>query len=164
MFYPAFPSNPINLGYPINLVQDDVYFTNSGFKKILEHVLISSDRGSNCCLEIFNVSKMYKKMVSGKVFDCKTNLPIQDAAIKGLKKQSNETIATQNTNASGEYLFEVKEFAEGTLYGSKENYSTVNLEIYQPNSTESEDDLLMNQTICLMPVDKVIPHCSRLYN
>jgi OOP family OmpA-OmpF porin len=49
---------PVNFGYPVNSIKDDLYFTSRGSaKNILEDVVLSSDRAAECCLEIFNLKK-----------------------------------------------------------------------------------------------------------
>lgn len=49
---------PVNLGAPVNSVKDDIYFTNKQSAGLLEHAIISSDRSSACCLELFAVNKL----------------------------------------------------------------------------------------------------------
>jgi OmpA-OmpF porin, OOP family len=49
---------PVNFGYPVNSVKDDIYFTSKGSKdNILETVWMSSDREATCCLELFSLKK-----------------------------------------------------------------------------------------------------------
>ncbi|MBK8951645.1 MAG: PD40 domain-containing protein [Chitinophagaceae bacterium] len=51
-------SEPVNMGYPVNSVKDDIYFVSSGSaKNMLENVMLSSDREASCCLELFSLSK-----------------------------------------------------------------------------------------------------------
>lgn len=50
-------NNEVNLGYPVNSVKDDIYFVNRQNKELLEEAVISSDRSSACCLELFAVNK-----------------------------------------------------------------------------------------------------------
>ncbi|MEI2709629.1 MAG: hypothetical protein V9E96_11535 [Chitinophagaceae bacterium] len=51
-------STPENLGYPLNSVKDDIYFTSNGnSKNILGDVLFSSDRNSECCLDMFTLKQ-----------------------------------------------------------------------------------------------------------
>lgn len=47
-------SAPENLGAPLNSVKDDLYFVSRG-AGLLDHALLSSDRTSACCLELFAV-------------------------------------------------------------------------------------------------------------
>jgi len=49
---------PVNFGYPVNSVKDDMYFISKGSKEnILESVWLSSDRAAACCLELFSLQK-----------------------------------------------------------------------------------------------------------
>jgi len=51
-------TTPVNFGYPVNSVKDDIYFTSKGSKdNILESVWMSSDRSASCCLELFTLKK-----------------------------------------------------------------------------------------------------------
>lgn len=51
-------TTPVNFGYPVNSVKDDIYFTSKGSKdNILEAVWMSSDRAASCCLELFTLKK-----------------------------------------------------------------------------------------------------------
>jgi outer membrane protein OmpA-like peptidoglycan-associated protein len=47
-------SEPQNLGAPVNSVKDDLYFASRG-TGLLDQALLSSDRSSACCLELFAV-------------------------------------------------------------------------------------------------------------
>ncbi|SEM45024.1 Outer membrane protein OmpA [Chitinophaga rupis] len=61
---------PVNFGYPVNSVKDDIYFASKGTEKnILENVWIGSDRAAECCLELFALSK---------------NIPVPPDTIKAL--------------------------------------------------------------------------------
>lgn len=49
---------PVNFGYPVNSVKDDIYFTSNGTaRNILQDVWFASDRSADCCLELFSLSK-----------------------------------------------------------------------------------------------------------
>lgn len=48
---------PVNMGYPVNSVKDDIYFVSRQDKDLLTDAMISSDRSSACCLELFAVNK-----------------------------------------------------------------------------------------------------------
>ena len=150
-------SQPVNLGYPVNSVKDDIYFVNKGSIKLLQDAMISTDRASACCLELFNINKTYKKFVAGIVTDCKTNLPLTDASVVVTDKVSGKIIVTQNTNSKGEYFFEVKEFAPSALAGSKVEYNNAGIEFNAPTTIGSENDTLMNTAFCLVPIEKIVP-------
>jgi len=50
-------TEPVNFGYPVNSIKDDIYFTSRGSEKnLLEEVLLSSDRSAECCLELFTLT------------------------------------------------------------------------------------------------------------
>ncbi|GAA0553462.1 OmpA family protein [Chitinophaga japonensis] len=49
---------PVNFGYPVNSVKDDIYFTSKGTAdNILQDVWLASDRSAVCCLELFSLTK-----------------------------------------------------------------------------------------------------------
>ncbi len=49
---------PVNFGYPVNSVKDDIYFASKGKNdNILEDVWLGSDRAADCCLELFALAK-----------------------------------------------------------------------------------------------------------
>lgn len=53
---PGHWDSPVNFGYPVNSVKDDMYFTSLGKgNDMLEHAIISSDRSAVCCLELMAV-------------------------------------------------------------------------------------------------------------
>lgn len=150
-------SEPVNLGYPVNSVKDDIYFTNKGSVKLLQDAIISTDRASACCLELFTLDKAYKKYVTGKVTDCKTGLPIDGAALSVTAKASGKNIITQNTDAKGTYFFEVKEFETATATASKTDYTSGSFEFNKPAAIGYNDDTLTNAAFCLTPIEKVVP-------
>lgn len=51
-------STPVNLGYPVNSVKDDMYFLSMGRgEDPAEDAIISSDRNATCCLELMAIHK-----------------------------------------------------------------------------------------------------------
>ena len=141
----------INLGYPVNSIKDDIYFTNKGGAKLLQEAVISTDRSSACCLELFAINKTYKKYVTGIVTDCKTNLPLADATLK--VDANGKMVVTQNTSADGKYFFEVKEFTSMKMNASKDGYNNGSLAFGKPSN--ANDDTLVNAAFCLVPIEKV---------
>lgn len=55
----------VNMGYPVNSVKDDAYFISRG-AGLLEDAIISSDRSSTCCLELYSVHKSQINTVAGR--------------------------------------------------------------------------------------------------
>jgi len=78
-------STPANLGYPANSPKDDIYFFSTSKDSLLKNSYVSSDRASDCCLELFAVNKTYplkhKQDLTGKVIDCESNTPIDAASV-----------------------------------------------------------------------------------
>ncbi len=73
---------PENMGHPVNSSRDDLYFFATEKGTLLNNAIISSDRGSDCCLETYVVSKTpKKKMITGMVRDCRNQEPLADAEL-----------------------------------------------------------------------------------
>lgn len=156
----ALPNNlsePVNLGYPVNSVKDDIYFTNKGSVKLLQDAIISTDRASACCLELFTLDKTYKKYVTGKITDCKTGTSLDGVSLNVTAKTSGKKIVSQNTDANGTYFFEVKEFEQSTATASKAEYTTGSFEFTKPATIGYNDDTLTNGSFCLTPIEKIVP-------
>lgn len=113
---------PANMGHPINSSRDDIYYFVPQNQPLLQDALISSDRGSNCCLETFSVTKAPKKqVVTGRIRDLITNEPVSDALVE-VSTGSGGTLRLR-TDAQGRYSFPLQGSVERQqLRLSKENY------------------------------------------
>jgi len=140
---------PVNLGYPVNSIKDDIYFFNKGTDRLLKDAYISTDRSSECCLQLFTVNKVYKKYVTGQVTDCKTAQPLAAVHVK----VSGGINTSLTTDANGNYFFEVPAFQAMQYTGSKENYTNGELKTDQSNPS---GDTLTNPSFCLSPVEVVV--------
>ena len=150
---PATFGEATDLGYPVNSIKDDSYFTNAGGPRLLQGATISTDRASACCLELFSVDRTYRKFVTGTVTDCRTNLPLEGATVR--VTAGSRAVATQNTDAGGRYFFEVKAFGAMQLDASKGEYSNGSLAFSGPAGGAA--DTLVNTVVCLVPIEKVVP-------
>jgi OmpA-OmpF porin, OOP family len=139
---------PTNLGYPVNSIKDDLYFFSNGSDKLLRDAFISSDRSSECCLQLFTVNKTYKKYISGTVTDCNTTQPIAAAKVR-VTDDNGKSLFTLTTNNAGTYSIELNSFQAMQLTASKESYNDKSLGVSQPSGST---DTLMNPAICLSPV------------
>ncbi len=87
---------PVNMGYPINSVRDDNYYFTSSKDSLYKNAFVSSDRASSCCLEVFAVKilpkKVFKQKIDGLLSDCKTGKPID----KGVVVINNEIDSTKS--------------------------------------------------------------------
>jgi OOP family OmpA-OmpF porin len=151
---------PVNFGYPVNSVKDDIYFVSRGSaRNVLEDVWLSSDREAVCCLELFFLKKILpRKQVSGQVVSCEDKMPLQGVTINILDTIQNKVVYTQTTASDGNYSFTLDEFQPLKAVATVSGYSNGSLPFYAPSDEEA--DLLMNPAICLIkdvpPVDEAI--------
>jgi OOP family OmpA-OmpF porin len=151
---------PVNFGYPVNSVKDDIYFVSRGnARNVLEDVWLSSDREAVCCLELFYLRKILpRKQVSGQVVSCEDKLPLQGVTINILDTIQNKVVYTQTTAGDGNYSFTIDEFQPLKAVATVSGYSNGSLPFYAPADEEAE--LLVNPAICLIkdvpPVDEAI--------
>lgn len=150
---------PENMGYPVNSARDDIYFFTGEKGALLNSAIISSDRGSECCLLTYAISKEpKKKMISGVVMDCANNEPLDSAEVI-LKDADGKTWQTITT-ADGKYKFELHDTAnQHLLEVSKEKYNSISadLAIQSIDETNWRTDTLQNAILCLekKPVLKI---------
>ena len=141
---------PSNLGFPANSPKDDIYFFSTSSDSLLKKAYISSDRASDCCLEIFALNKtytlkQYKHSIVGSVKDCTTGTSIANAAIEVFKnKKHNSNIST---DVNGNFEIEIAK-AVTNLAVAKEGYIAVNKDvpIYRKPLTQDVVDTI---NICL---------------
>lgn len=153
-------SEPVNFGYPVNSVKDDIYFVSRGTaRNILEDVFLSSDRAAECCLELFSLKKIKPlKQVDGLVVTCDGNIPLAGAVIRIVDTVNNATVFTKTTGADGSYSFVMEEFKPLKAIASLSGYDTGSLQFHTPSDEEA--DKLVNPSLCLIkeapPVEAII--------
>lgn len=138
-------SAAVNLGYPVNSVKNDSYFVNRG-KNLLEDAIISSDRGSLCCLELFAVHKSYNQYYAGQIVDCESKTPVSGVTITATNT-GGQPIAQQTTNADGFYVLETEFGKEVKLTAVKDAYKNEALAVVQATT----DTIKMGQ-YCLTKI------------
>ena len=142
---------PVNLGYPVNSVRDDIYFFTTGKGSLFDNALFSSDRGSSCCLSTFTVSKTAKnKIVKGLVMDCKDNQPLENATV--VVRDANGGEVTLTTNSEGQYQFDFTGSAHTKqLAVSKEKFEsrTENLQLEKTIESNWKTDTIYNAALCI---------------
>ncbi|MGZ5191292.1 MAG: OmpA family protein, partial [Flavisolibacter sp.] len=139
-----------NMGHPVNSSRDDVYFYSAGDGALLDNAFFSSDRGAECCLETYTISKTAKKkMITGVINDCRDNAPLADAAVIVKDKDGNTKQLT--TASDGRYSFEWNSDGQRQLFVSKEKYMDKDAEILINGKNESnwQTDTMYNTTMCL---------------
>ena len=144
-------STPVNLGYPVNSIKDDIYFTSLDKDNLMSNALFSSDRSSLCCLELFSLNKLkQKRMITGKVVNCKDGSVLPGATVSVEDTINNRTITSFNTDATGNYSFTVDDYQPLKLHATLNGYNEGNIHIYQPSDQESES--MMNADLCMIPI------------
>ncbi len=142
---------PVNLGHPVNSARDDLYFFTRQDKPLLEQAWVSSDRGSNCCLELFVVNKSPKnKRLNGTILDCRNNEPLAGAEVILKNEKGDSLVATTGTD--GNYEFDLVRIANAKeLFVRKSLYkeSADNIAIASKDETGWLTDILMSKPICL---------------
>jgi outer membrane protein OmpA-like peptidoglycan-associated protein len=142
---------PENMGHPVNSSRDDLYFFASQKRSILDNAIISSDRGSDCCLETYAVSKMMKKkMITGVIRDCRNDEPLADADVV-MEDATGKSLHTI-TASDGSYKIELTgDVSQQKLFISKELYKAKAEGITEKGNDKSDwlTDILLNSAICL---------------
>jgi OOP family OmpA-OmpF porin len=125
---------PVNMGYPINSVKDDIYFASrSNNKNLLDEVLLGTDRAAECCLELFFVHKNRPvKQLSGIVLSCDNQTPLAGAEINIIDTVNNKVIYTYQTTADGSYAFTVPDFLPLKAVANATGYTTNSQQITVP--------------------------------
>ncbi len=144
-------SKPENLGYPLNSVKDDIYFTSNGTaKNILGEVLFSSDRSSDCCLEMFALNKIRPiKQITGLVVDCDTKQPLSNASVS-VVNSAGKVVLNKVTSADGSYAFTAEDFDNLTTSGEAVGYKANSVA-----TVAITNDELVNQTLNVLCLTKI---------
>lgn len=138
---------PVNMGYPINSVKDEIYLMSTSQKYLTDTFYFSSDRASECCLEMFAANKMRaKKRVSGIIIDCLTGRPMSRVTISMVEDPyNNATIPNPTTTASGKYEILLDEYQPFRIKAEAPGYIPKEIVI----NRVSQEDTLINETVCL---------------
>ena len=140
---------PLNMGQPVNSVKDDIYYTTNNKTSIWNSALLSSDRDSPCCLEMYSFDrKSLPKVITGTVVDCNGNKALPGASVS-ITDASGKTIATKTTDASGQYTLTLPEYQSLKVAASANNYTPNNISV---NTPVTEEDAFTNPAICLTAI------------
>lgn len=150
-------SIPENLGIPINSIKDDLYFNIISNSKDNKQYFFSSDRDTECCLQLFTAkSIIYYQKFYGTIKDCSSQQDLTDIIFE-LHDSKNKTsvIKSINTN-NGKFEFEAEKDSFDSILLKKGDYLFKSMRVYDSN--------LVNQqpfdvgSICLekIPYEKPI--------
>lgn len=143
-----------NMGHPINTTKDELYFYSASKNKLFKQAFISSDRLSDCCLQLFSVEKTYPKYINGTVYDCSNNQPLSNASITLLQEKEPKSIQ-KYSDTTGKFLFEINEFTSLKVVATKNEYQSANLN-FTPVGNDAIDTINM-ELLCLIPIVKDTP-------
>ncbi|RXK87419.1 flagellar motor protein MotB [Filimonas effusa] len=156
---------PENFGYPVNSVKDDMYFVSYGKgKKILESVLLSSDRADVCCLELFHLAKKDPlKQVIGQVVACDTKTPLPGVAITVVDIASGKQVYSGATDADGIYSFTIESATPLSSVATLKGYYTTSQSMQLPDAAD-ELDSLVSTPVCMQKEVVVTENITVLRN
>lgn len=138
---------PVNLGYPVNSVKNDLYLVSTGEKQLLDNVYLSSDRASECCLELFALNKLRpKRTIFGMVVDCADNAPLANVSV-AFVDANGTTIQTTTTDAGGKYQLILDDYQPLKAVATHEGYYTKDLSFNTP--ADEFDETMTNPGLCL---------------
>lgn len=143
-------TTPVNMGFPMNSAKDDLYFSPDPNQP--DFAFISSDRQSDCCLELYTVKNSIitpTYLVSGLVLDCDQQKPLEGAKVTLMDSLSKQSIKEVLTDAAGKYKFEFPVRKLYRLMFEKENYFSKR--VSAKTVVDYHTDTLSNPAICLKP-------------
>lgn len=142
---------PVNFGYPVNSIKDDIYFASRGdASNILGDVLLSSDRSAECCLELFSLQKAkLPRNIKGNVVACDDKRPVGNAKIE-ITDASGTVVHTATTGADGSYTLTVGDYKPMKVTASSAGFAANSLSFNAP--ADEEELTLNNPDLCLSPV------------
>lgn len=143
---------PVNMGYPVNSVKDDIYFASrSNNRNILDDVLLGTDRAAECCLELFFLHKARApRQLSGVVVACNSNTPVAGAEVRIIDTINNKVITTRNTAADGSYAFTIEEFQPLVAVANATGYTSNTQQIAVPANEDTA--AISAPVLCLAPI------------
>ena len=152
-------SVPANLGYPVNSSKDDIYYYPDPEDK--DKFYISSDRESECCLNLFE-GRYKHHYILGLVVDCDMHQYLQGVKVKLLHSLTKKLLKELETGDNGKYIFEVNIKHDYALSLEKQGYFTKVI----PVQLKMGIDTLINPEICLQQfkVNKPIEIKNILYD
>lgn len=145
-------SQPANMGYPMNSAKDDLYYSPDPTN--LNKVYISSDRESDCCLNLFEAVDR-RHVLAGLVVNCDTRKGLSGVKVSFVDSLSKQTLKQMTTGSDAKYSFEVKTRRPYNVVLEKAGYFTKVLQV--PANGRMSGDTLFNAEICLQAYKKDVP-------
>ncbi len=152
-------AEPMNLGYPVNSVKDDIYmYTRGTAKNILSDVVLSSDREAVCCLELFDLQRRIPaRTVMGSVVSCKDQSPISGVSVEILDAATGAGITTKQTDANGQYQVVLQDTRPLKVVAKMDGYADTVSVIPVPEEMDINQLEFMAGSFCIRPIPPPLP-------
>jgi len=139
-------TSPHNMGFPMNSAKDDLYYTPNHRDK--NRFFISSDRESDCCLDLFEVTDE-RFFIAGHILDCETQKPLAGAVVSLIDSLSKKAVKQITLNSSGKYSFKITSNRPYSLLFEKADYFTKTHPVTK--GAKKVTDTLFNPDVCMQP-------------
>ncbi len=152
-------SEPVNLGYPVNSIKDDIYmYTRGTAKNILSDVILSSDRDAACCLELFDLQRrLPARTIKGSVVSCADRSPVSGASIEILDASTSTAITTKQTNAAGQYEVVLQDPRPLKIIAKMNGYADTTSVLPVPEEMDIDQLEFTAGAFCIRPLPPPIP-------
>lgn len=142
-------SPPVNLGIGINSPGDDLYFYED--PAIKDDFYFSSDRGSQCCLSIFDGHFLHRLIV-GKIADCDTSAGLAKVRVSAVDTTTEKTLVSVLTGMNGVYRLSVPLDAGVKLIAEKEGYFRKVVTLIKSGDTDSLPQICLSRLNVNRPI------------
>lgn len=118
---------PYNPGSPINSSRDDLYFISTDEDNLWNSGWLSSDRSTDCCLELYSFKQNNAQLLYGTVIDCASNQPLAGVSLTVKDSKKNGRVLTSGkTDGEGTYQFTLRNSSRFEIAAEKEGYHASN--------------------------------------
>lgn len=143
--------NPENAGAPINSSRDDLYYVSTDEVNVWNTGFLSSDRDTDCCLNLYAIKQKNKQYVSGVVINCETGKPLANTRLSVKDAKRGKLLLNEQTAADGSYQFELNNTSQFDIVAEKSGFESATSN-FVLKFTENEEKF-RNRDICLSPVE-----------
>lgn len=154
-------SAPVNMGYPMNSSKDDLYYSPDN--SVPGKFYISSDRESECCLNLFDGFDN-PITIKGIIADCAAQQPLPGVKVSLVDSLSGRVVKNVVSGGDGMYVFKISVKRPYGITLEKDGYFKKNIAAANYNALRG--DTLLNSNNCLQPfeVNKPIVIKNILYD
>lgn len=152
-------NEPVNLGYPVNSIKDDIYmYTRGTAKNILSDVILSSDRDAACCLELFDLQRRIPaRTIKGSVVSCSNRSPVSGVTVQITDAATGASIATKQTDANGQYQVVLQETRPLKAIARIDGYADTVSILPVPEEMDIDQLEFTADAFCIRPLPPPIP-------